>query len=185
MPGIDFVSRARPPANVPPRRPPALHALPTDPLLLEECRRTMCTVFILDRFESASVGWPPAIAEVDIRVLLPCEDRLYDLGVCALGDNPLWWPPSDLGSNGATGGGEVQAQTPSSAGGFASSDAGGPSGGAGSGSASGGNVADIDVDSFAWLVRVVWLGGRIQTETYRSSGVSDFRARALPRCLGG
>ncbi|ORY42981.1 fungal-specific transcription factor domain-domain-containing protein [Leucosporidium creatinivorum] len=111
-------------------RPPALHALPTDPLLLEECRRTMCTVFCLDRFESGTVGWPPAISELDIRLLLPCEDRLYESGVCQTGDNPFWWPQSL----------ELE------------------------------DSQGVRPGPFAWLVRVVWLGGRLQGETYRSGG---------------
>ncbi|KAK4052480.1 hypothetical protein OIV83_002282 [Microbotryomycetes sp. JL201] len=114
-------------------RPPALHALPTDPVLLEECRRTMCTVFCLDRFESGCIGWPPAISELDIRLLLPCSDHLYDNGVCSFSDNPLWWPSSMvLDTN------EHQI---------------GPS-----------------VSPFGWLIRVLWLAGRIQEETYRSAG---------------
>ncbi|KAM0790589.1 hypothetical protein ACM66B_004454 [Microbotryomycetes sp. NB124-2] len=115
-------------------RPPALHALPTDSVLLEECRRTMCTVFCLDRFESGCIGWPPAISELDIRLLLPCSDHLYDNGVCSFSDNALWWPSSmvldmsDLNNIGPT------------------------------------------VSPFGWLIRCLWLAGRIQEETYRSAG---------------
>lgn len=96
--------------------------------------QSRCTVFCLDRFESGTVGWPPAISELDIRLLLPCEDRLYESGVCQTGDNPFWWPQSlELE--------ESQGVRP------------GP---------------------FAWLVRVVWLGGRLQGETYRSGGESTW-----------
>ncbi|KAM0752679.1 hypothetical protein T439DRAFT_354172 [Meredithblackwellia eburnea MCA 4105] len=73
-------------------RPPALHPLPTEPVLVEECRRTMCAIFCLDRFEAGGVGWPFAIAEADVRLLLPCSDTLYEQGICQTHDNPLWWP---------------------------------------------------------------------------------------------
>ena len=127
----------------------------------------MCTVFVLDRFESASVGWPPAIAEVDIRLLLPCEDRLYENGLCAPGDNPLWWPSSIEGNDEGVG------MAPKSEAGIFENEQhsrllgeffDGPLGG------NGHNRPGPLVDSFAWLVRVVWIGGRIQAETYRSSG---------------
>lgn len=73
-------------------RPPALHPLPSDPLLLEECRRTACALVCLDRLEGGCVGWPTAIAEADIRLLLPCSDELYEQGTCSSDANPLWWP---------------------------------------------------------------------------------------------
>ena len=133
-------------------RPPALHILPEDPLLLEECRRTMsvlfsspffltkltsrstrCTVFVLDRFEAACIGWPATISEGDIRLLLPCAELAFAAGICTSRDNPLWWPSAPVTV-------ETEEET-------------GPS-----------------VGSFAWLCRVVWFGGRIQAETYRPSG---------------
>ncbi|GAA6000053.1 hypothetical protein JCM5350_001670, partial [Sporobolomyces pararoseus] len=77
-------------------RPPALHELPIDGVLLEECRRTMCAVFVLDRFEQGCVGWPSAIAEPDLRILLPCDEALYETGICSSDDNPLWWPADGL-----------------------------------------------------------------------------------------
>ncbi|GAA5897554.1 Zn(II)2Cys6 transcription factor [Sporobolomyces salmoneus] len=77
-------------------RPPALHELPIDGVLLEECRRTMCAVFVIDRFEQGCVGWPSAIAEPDLRILLPCDEALYETGLCSSDDNPLWWPPEGL-----------------------------------------------------------------------------------------
>ncbi|SCV72836.1 BQ2448_4373 [Microbotryum intermedium] len=73
-------------------RPPALHQLPDDPLMLEECRRTMATVLCVDRLESACVGWPTALAEHDVRLLLPCDELLFESGQCEEGDNPIWWP---------------------------------------------------------------------------------------------
>ncbi|KDE04053.1 hypothetical protein MVLG_05492 [Microbotryum lychnidis-dioicae p1A1 Lamole] len=73
-------------------RPPALHQLPDDPLMLEECRRTMATVLCVDRLESACVGWPTALAEHDVRLLLPCDELLFESGRCQEGDNPIWWP---------------------------------------------------------------------------------------------
>lgn len=137
-------------------RPPALHILPEDPLLLEECRRTMCvlllpllsfaklilcstrcTVFVLDRFEAACIGWPATIAEGDIRLLLPCAEPAFEAGTCSSHDNPLWWPTAPRTM-------ENEEET-------------GPS-----------------VGSFAWLCRVVWFGGRIQAETYRPSGAFFF-----------
>ncbi|GAA5968027.1 hypothetical protein JCM21900_002101 [Sporobolomyces salmonicolor] len=77
-------------------RPPALHELPMDGVLLEECRRTMCAVFVLDRFEAGCVGWPAAVSEADCRLLLPCADELYEAGTCTSADNPLWWPEGGI-----------------------------------------------------------------------------------------
>ncbi|GAA5941517.1 uncharacterized protein JCM15063_001607 [Sporobolomyces koalae] len=77
-------------------RPPALHELPTDGVLLEECRRTMCAVIVIDRFEQGCVGWPSAIAEPDLRILLPCDEPLYETGTCSSDDNPMWWPSEGL-----------------------------------------------------------------------------------------
>ncbi|GAA6061017.1 hypothetical protein JCM10212_001073 [Sporobolomyces blumeae] len=77
-------------------RPPALHELPRDGVLLEECRRTMCAVFVLDRFEQGCVGWPSAISEADLRILLPCNEAAYENGICTSDDNPLWWPVGGL-----------------------------------------------------------------------------------------
>ncbi|KAK4057012.1 hypothetical protein OIO90_001912 [Microbotryomycetes sp. JL221] len=114
-------------------RPPALHALPTDPVLVEECRRTMCTVFCLDRFESGCIGWPAAISELDIRLLLPCNDHLYENGLCTATDNSLWWPATIT----------IQAQD---------------------------RNGEQNVSAFGWLIRCLWLAGRIQEETYRSAG---------------
>lgn len=136
----------------------------------------MCTVFVLDRFESATVGWPPAIAEVDIRVLLPCEDRLYDNGLCAPGDNPLWWPKS--GDNTDAEDEDSIRHQQSSPGEARDGVHGEPALGRSQGAYSNGTGLGHGiglgheplVDSFAWLVRVVWIGGRIQGETYRSSG---------------
>ncbi|GAA6012295.1 hypothetical protein JCM10207_002792 [Rhodosporidiobolus poonsookiae] len=160
-------------------RPPALHQLPRDGVLLEECRRTMCTIFILDRFESATVGWPSAIAEGDIRVLLPCADTLFDAGTVDPdgNDNPLWWP-ADGGTSSERGWAGVKAEEDAEmeAG---EGGAGGPGGGAedaaagleGETAAAANGVGKTPaVGVFAWLCRVVWLGGRIQAETYRASG---------------
>ena len=167
-------------------RPPALHPLPTDPVLLEECRRTMCTVYVLDRFESATVGWPAAIAEGDVRVLLPCADELFEQGTCDADgrDNPLWWPADEMGTSRAAGwqGIMVEAEAAKAATSAATAGAsegdGGSAGGAGAAgepeSIGGGGGAGSErvpaVGTFAWLCRVVWLGGRIQSETYRASG---------------
>ncbi|SCZ92045.1 BZ3500_MvSof-1268-A1-R1_Chr5-3g08300 [Microbotryum saponariae] len=80
-------------------RPPALHQLPDDPLMLEECRRTMATVLCVDRLESACVGWPTALAEHDVRLLLPCDELLFESGRCQEGDNPIWWPENGQNSD--------------------------------------------------------------------------------------
>ncbi|GAA5874387.1 hypothetical protein JCM3774_005023 [Rhodotorula dairenensis] len=154
-------------------RPPALHPLPEDAVLLEECRRTMCAVYVLDRFESATVGWPAAIAEIDVRVLLPCPDDQFENGRCERDGrhNPLWWPSDGAGTDPALGWEGIRAEL----------DAEGDqrvddphSGGAKreSGSGSGSETAARlpRVSTFAWLCRVVWLGSRIQCETYRASG---------------
>ncbi|GAA5840658.1 hypothetical protein JCM9279_007392 [Rhodotorula babjevae] len=165
-------------------RPPALHPLPTDPVLLEECRRTMCTVYVLDRFESATVGWPAAIAEGDVRVLLPCADELFDRGTCDADgrDNPLWWPADEMGTSRAAGwqGIMVEAEAAKAAAaakatGASEGDGGGGPSGPGEpesigGSGGAGTERVPAVGTFAWLCRVVWLGGRIQSETYRASG---------------
>lgn len=166
-------------------RPPALHPLPTDPVLLEECRRTMCTVYVLDRFESATVGWPAAIAEGDVRVLLPCADELFEQGTCDADgrNNPLWWPADEMGTSTEAGWrgimAEAEAEKAADAAGV-SDGAAPPSGGAvdepeaiprsGGGEGSRNASRLPRVDTFAWLCRVVWLGGRIQSETYRASG---------------
>jgi hypothetical protein len=48
-------------------RPPALHSLPNDTLLLEECRRTMWAVFILDRVSwNLTLFWKGAVLLFDI-----------------------------------------------------------------------------------------------------------------------
>lgn len=91
------------------------------------------TVFCLDRFEAACVGWPVAIAENDMRLLLPCDERLYETSQCHEGDNPVFWPP-----------------------GIETEEERGPR-----------------IGTFAWLCRVVCLGGRIQEESYRAAG--EFR----------
>lgn len=115
-------------------RPPALHRLPDDPLLLEECRRTMCAVFALDRCQSACLGWPNSIHEGDMRILLPCSDQRFGAGTCLIDgqDNPLWWPVN-----------ESQRQR---------------------------ELQMSPISSFAWLCRALWLGGRIQRQTYRPLG---------------
>ncbi|EMS22598.1 hypothetical protein NBRC10512_000726 [Rhodotorula toruloides] len=159
-------------------RPPALHPLPRDPVLLEECRRTMCTVYILDRFESATVGWPSAIAESDVRILLPCADELFESGLCDADgrDNPLFWPADDLGTSAEKGWKGIREEEEAEkresmmmngAGGVKSEVA------TEGVEASAGERASPHVPkvgTFAWLCRVVWLGGRIQAETYRDSG---------------
>ncbi|GAA6021557.1 hypothetical protein JCM11491_000254 [Sporobolomyces phaffii] len=119
-------------------RPPALHELPTDGVLLEECRRTMCAVFVIDRFEQGCVGWPSAIAEPDLRILLPCDEVLYENGICSSEDNPMWWPTEGLEAE------DAETTKP-------------------------GNERK-KVGTFAWLCRAVWVGGRVQLETYRPSG---------------
>ncbi|BGP42162.1 hypothetical protein JCM10449v2_006167 [Rhodotorula kratochvilovae] len=155
-------------------RPPALHPLPTDAVLLEECRRTMCTVYVLDRFESATVGWPAAIAEGDVRVLLPCTDELFEQGTCSAtgSDNPLWWPADEIGTSAEKGWKGIMAEAEAEAAAI----------GEGAGTAGDGEGDEPEaippagaaplpkVGTFAWLCRVVWLGGRIQAETYRASG---------------
>ncbi|BGP01956.1 hypothetical protein RTG_02290 [Rhodotorula toruloides ATCC 204091] len=157
-------------------RPPALHPLPRDPVLLEECRRTMCTVYILDRFESATVGWPSAIAESDVRILLPCADELFESGLCdAEGrDNPLFWPADDLGTSAEKGWKGIREEEEAEkreslngAGGVKSEVA---TEGVEASAGKGASPHVPKVGTFAWLCRVVWLGGRIQAETYRASG---------------
>ncbi|GAA5856873.1 hypothetical protein JCM8547_008438 [Rhodosporidiobolus lusitaniae] len=159
-------------------RPPALHMLPADGVLLEECRRTMCAVFVLDRFEAACVGWPSAISESDIRVLLPCSDALFEAGTVDPdgNDNPLWWPADGVGTSKEMGWAGIKAEE--------GADGQGGGGGGGEGrEGMGGMERRFDeeeegikggrtpsVSTFAWLCRVVWLGGRIQAETYRASG---------------
>ncbi|GAA5908482.1 hypothetical protein JCM6882_001279 [Rhodosporidiobolus microsporus] len=166
-------------------RPPALHQLPSDGVLLEECRRTICAVFVLDRFEAATVGWPAAISEGDIRVLLPCADELFESGqVDPEGrDNPLWWPKDGMGTSKEMGWRGVRAEEGLGLGGQGGGHENGAGDGAGveeiglpeDGGVNGDGVgADgtplPKVGTFAWLCRVVWLGGRIQAETYRPSG---------------
>ncbi|KAI5480001.1 binuclear zinc transcription factor [Pseudohyphozyma bogoriensis] len=104
--------------------------------------RIACTVLALDRFESGCNGWPLAISEADVRLLLPCEDALYESGKCEAEDCPLWWPilPTTL------------------------------------------ETEDVKLGSFAWLCRSFWLGGRIQQENYRPSGLladGPFRTQEL------
>ncbi|BGP33989.1 hypothetical protein JCM10296v2_005804 [Rhodotorula toruloides] len=143
-------------------RPPALHPLPRDPVLLEECRRTMCTVYILDRFESATVGWPAAIAESDVRILLPCVDELFESGLCDADgrDNPLFWPADDLGTSADKGWKGIREEESSEV----------ATEGVEASAGKGASPHVPKVGTFAWLCRVVWLGGRIQAETYRASG---------------
>ncbi|GJN92502.1 hypothetical protein Rhopal_005532-T1 [Rhodotorula paludigena] len=158
-------------------RPPALHPLPSDPVLLEECRRTMCAVYVLDRFESACVGWPAAIAEADVRVLLPCADDLFELGTCDADgrDNPLWWPADEAGTSAEKGWKGIMAEEEANKRGASPKRNGAAqhldddAGVIGTGV---GGEADMPprVGTFAWLCRVVWLGGRLQAETYRASG---------------
>ena len=154
-------------------RPPALHPLPDDAVLLEECRRTMCTVYVLDRFESATVGWPAAIAETDVRVLLPCPDDQFENGRCERDgrNNPLWWPSDGAGTDPAQGWEGIRAE-------FEAEEQQHQQGG-GNDSYATINKNGTDparrphlpaVSTFAWLCRVVWLGSRIQCETYRASG---------------
>ncbi|KAL8279177.1 hypothetical protein RQP46_008433 [Phenoliferia psychrophenolica] len=92
-----------------------------------------CALFCLDRFEAGAVGWPIALSESDIRILLPCADFLYEDGTCNSHANPLWWPiaPDSIEN-------EPERQGP--------------------------------ISSFAWLCRVLWLGGRICFESYRPAG---------------
>ncbi|GAA6043862.1 hypothetical protein JCM8097_001194 [Rhodosporidiobolus ruineniae] len=148
-------------------KPPALHLLPKDGVLLEECRRTMCTVFLLDRFECATVGWPAAITETDLRVLLPCADALFDAGAVDPDgrDNPLWWPADGVGTSREMGWQGIREEE------LASPTSGGAGSSEGEGiKADGAASPTPQVGTFAWLCRVVWLGGRIQMETYRARG---------------
>ncbi|GAA5973447.1 hypothetical protein JCM11641_006466 [Rhodosporidiobolus odoratus] len=143
--------------------PPALHALPRDGVLLEECRRTMCAVFVLDRFESATVGWPASISEGELRLLLPCSDALFEAGTVDSDgeDNPLWWP-NDGGGKSAERGWEGIVREEESEGRVKLEEEG-----------EGGGTRRPElpvVGIFAWLCRTVWLGGRIQAECYRPSG---------------
>lgn len=152
-------------------RPPALHPLPDDAVLLEECRRTMCAVYVLDRFESATVGWPAAIAETDVRVLLPCPDDQFENGRCERDgrNNPLWWPSDGAGTDPAQGWEGIRAE-------FEAEEQ--QQGGGNDSYTTINNKNGTDrarphvptVSTFAWLCRVVWLGSRIQCETYRASG---------------
>lgn len=74
---------------------------------------------------------------------MPCEERLFEQGLCQTGDNPLWWPQSiDLEES-----------------------------------------QGIKPGYFAWFVRVVWLGGRMQSETYRSAGELDLDWKRTSREL--
>lgn len=147
-------------------------------------------VFVLDRWESATTGWPSAISETDIRVLLPCSEELYSSGtVSASGsDNPLWWPADDIGTSAEAGWAGIKAEddVEELGGGGGGGETEGGAGGAGQGG--GGGFANRfekeeragkggkmpKVSTFAWLCRVVWLGGRIQGETYRASGAFSF-----------
>lgn len=147
-------------------RPPALHPLPDDAVLLEECRRTMCAVYVLDRFESATVGWPAAIAETDVRVLLPCPDDQFENGRCERDGrhNPLWWPSDGAGTDPARGWDGIRAE-------FDAANAEGDGGGDPHVIKTGSGGPHLPrMSTFAWLCRVVWLGSRIQCETYRASG---------------
>jgi len=102
-----------------------------------------CAVIVLDRFEQGCVGWPSAIAEPDLRILLPCDEALYESGICTSEDNPMWWPSGGL---------EAEDQETMKE----------------------GNERKR-VGTFGWLCRVIWVGGRIQLETYRPSGTSPLK----------
>jgi len=63
-------------------RPATIQPYPTDPIRREEYRRTFWAVFIMDKFESATVGWRSIVDESYLRVLLPCDERSFELGDC-------------------------------------------------------------------------------------------------------
>lgn len=152
-------------------RPPALHPLPDDPVLLEECRRTMCAVYVLDRFEAATVGWPAAISEMDVRVLLPCADHDFENGLCEADgrNNPLWWPADGAGTDPVQGWEGIRVELEAEAGSA-------PLSAESAASTANANAKQHrqeqlpNVSTFGWLCRVVWLGSRVQAETYRASG---------------
>ena len=63
-------------------RPAHIQPYPTDPVRREEYRRSFWAVFILDKFESATVGWRSIVDEAYLRVLLPCDELSFESGNC-------------------------------------------------------------------------------------------------------
>lgn len=51
----------------------------TDTLELEERRRCFWAIFVLDRFSSASMGWPMSFSEMQIHANLPCLEKEFQL----------------------------------------------------------------------------------------------------------
>ncbi|GAA98961.1 uncharacterized protein L969DRAFT_95636 [Mixia osmundae IAM 14324] len=76
-------------------RSPAVGELPTDAVMREECRRTMWTLLILDRWTSACAAWPAALDENLLRLLLPCPEQLYVDLSCNVEHNVEIWPHED------------------------------------------------------------------------------------------
>ena len=81
-------------------RPPFIEALSNgnDWVALEEVRRTMWTCYILEVFESASVGWPAVFDEQIVRVLLPCSECVFETGACGPHTNVPFWPDNAFAS---------------------------------------------------------------------------------------
>lgn len=124
-------------------RPPALHPLPKEALLLEECRRTVWCVYVIDRCESISCGWPAAIQEAEMRLLLPALDHLFENGTVGSNDNAHCWPPGVPDADDVEGkltGLSRRTQGPAK------------------------------VSPFAWLCRIACLGSRLSNFHHRPMG---------------
>lgn len=63
-------------------RPAHIQPYPQDSVRREEYRRTFWSVFIMDKFESSTVGWRSIVDEAYLRVLLPCDEASFDRGDC-------------------------------------------------------------------------------------------------------
>jgi hypothetical protein len=55
----------------------------------------MWTVLIIERTECCSVGWPSAVDESTVRLLLPCPSVFYSGETPGLTDNPTIWSNDD------------------------------------------------------------------------------------------
>ena len=79
-------------------RPPFLAPFPQDNLTLEEARRTMWTCYILDVYESSSVGWPSTLNEAQLRLYLPCAETNFNNGTLSNHSNIEFWPENIFGT---------------------------------------------------------------------------------------